>query len=98
MKTYPFRRVVVNIHVESHELIAAHILNTARRWRCNRLMVSLAPNGEVRCADINNSGRQAQPEAADIIGTFGYDSLIEDIEDAVLEQKRLMTSHLKVAA
>jgi hypothetical protein len=98
MKTYPFRRVVLNIHVHTHEQIAAHVLNTARRWRCNRLLVSLSPNGDVVCADINTSGRQLEPNPADIIGTFGYASEIEDIEDAVLEQKRQMTAHLKVAA
>lgn len=94
MKTHPFRRVTLNIHNDGHEVIAASILATAQRWRCNRLLVFLDPNGNIAFADINHHGRVFEPAPADIIGTFGYDSLIDDIEDSVLEQKRQMTSHL----
>ncbi|WP_337052532.1 hypothetical protein [Pseudoxanthomonas sp. USHLN014] len=84
------RPVLLNIHVHSHEEIAAHILSRAKKWRCPRMVVIVAGNGDIRCRDLAHDSGRNDPRACDIIGTFGYGSQVEDIEDAVLSQMREM--------
>lgn len=86
----PNRAVVVNIHLHSFEQIAALIQARARSWRCDRLMATVASNGDIRCRDIGKESSRNDALARDIIGTFSRDAQIEDIEDAVIEQMRSM--------
>ncbi len=84
------RPVVVNIHLHSFEQIAALIQARARSWRCDKLMATVASNGDIRCRDIGKEASRNDALARDIIGTFSRDAQIEDIEDAVIAQMRSM--------
>ncbi|MFZ3117251.1 MAG: hypothetical protein WA159_02940 [Variovorax sp.] len=82
--------MVVNIHLHGFDEIAALIQARTRTWRCDTLMATVASNGDIRCRDIGKEASRNDALARDIIGTFSRDAQIEDIEDAVIEQKRSM--------
>lgn len=84
-----------NIYYNSYEEIAQMIYWRMKRWRCDRVMAFVAPDGTIRCRDLGVDSGKNDPEAGFIIGTFNRSIKIEDIEDAVLYQMKEMNLCVK---